>query len=119
MHNSIDFTILKKKICEREAIMSIQRLSFHPLLYFMTLTLLVCSILTGTGIWVYMLSLPSVVPPSPIQMGTIAQPQIRSEAEAITTRYMHAFLTHQYSTMWSLLHPQVRATWKNEESFAH
>ena len=85
----------------------------------MTLALLVCSILAGTGVWVYMLSLPSAVSPSPIQLGAIAQPQSKTEAQTVAARFMHAFLTHQYSTMWSLLHPQVQATWTNEEQYAH
>ncbi len=37
--------------------------------------------------------------------------------QALTTQYMHAFLTQQYHTMWDLLHPQVQAVWPGEQAF--
>ncbi len=98
--------------------MYIQRHSFGQSLYLVALSLLVLGILTGTGVWVYMLSLPDTTSPPSIQMGMITRPQDKTAAQVVTTQYMHAFLTHQYSIMWSLLHPQVQAVWTNEETFA-
>ncbi len=37
--------------------------------------------------------------------------------EATAQQYMAALLKHQYSTMWSLLHPQVQAVWPGEAAF--
>ncbi len=36
---------------------------------------------------------------------------------SVAQQYMHAFLSHDYKTMWSLLHPDVQATWPNEKAF--
>lgn len=98
--------------------MYIQRHSFGQSLYFMLLTMLVLGILAATGTWVYMLSLPSGTIPSPIQAGAPVRLQDKAAAQTVTTQYMHAFLTHQYHIMWSLLSPQVQAVWTNEETFA-
>ncbi len=99
--------------------MYIQRHSLSQSLYFMILSLLVLGILAATGAWVYILSLSSgTLPINSVQMGMTIRPQDKTAAQTVTTHYMHAFLTHQYHVMWSLLHPQVRATWMNEETFA-
>jgi peptidoglycan/xylan/chitin deacetylase (PgdA/CDA1 family) len=83
------------------------------------LSLLVLGILTATGVWVYMLSLPNeTLPTNPIQIGMTIRPQDKTAAQNVTTKYMHAFLTHQYHIMWSLLNPQVQRVWTNEETFA-
>jgi len=37
--------------------------------------------------------------------------------ETIAHHYMAALLNHQYTTMWSLLHPQVQAIWPSETAF--
>ena len=99
--------------------MYIQRHSLSQSLYFTTLSLLVLSILAVTGVWVYMLSLSSgTLPTNSVQIGMPIRLQDKTAAQGVTTHYMHAFMTHQYHIMWSLLHPQVQAVWTNEETFA-
>jgi len=98
--------------------MYIQRHSFGQSLYFIILSLLVLGILAATGVAVYMVSLPSGNAPLPVHGGTTTRPQDKAAAQTVTTQYMHAFLTHQYASMWALLHPQVQAVWTNEETFA-
>ncbi len=99
--------------------MYIQRHSLSQSLYFTMLALLVLGILAATGVGVYMVSLSSgTLPANSVQAGMPIQPQDKTAAQSVTTRYMHAFMTHQYHSMWSLLHPQVQAIWTNEETFA-
>ena len=69
--------------------MYIQRHSFGQSLYLIALSLLVLSILTGTGVWVYILSLPSRTLPPPIQMATTIRSQDKTAAQVVTTQYMH------------------------------
>jgi len=95
-----------------------KRVSGQPL-FLVMLSLLILGILAATGISVYMISLPVAPLPKPVvSLDTSVNPQQKVASQAVTTQYMHAFLTHQYHAMWSLLHPQVQAVWKNEETFA-
>ncbi len=99
--------------------MYIHKHTFGQSLYLVTLSLLVLGILAATGTWVYMLSLPGDTGKSVVASGiTTTNPQDKAASQNVTTQYMHAFLTHQYSVMWSLLHPQTQAVWTNEETFA-
>ena len=43
--------------------------------------------------------------------------ELQAGTEATAQQYMTALLHHQYSTMWSLLHPQVQAVWPGEAAF--
>jgi len=45
--------------------------------------------------------------PAEYQLGT----------ETTAQQYMTAFLDHNYTIMWSMLHPQVQALWPNEAAF--
>lgn len=95
-----------------------KRASAQPLFLIM-LSLLVLGILAATAISVYIVSLPTATIPQPVvSSGTIISPQQKVASRVVTTQYMHAFLTHQYHVMWSLLHPEVQAIWANEETFA-
>jgi peptidoglycan/xylan/chitin deacetylase (PgdA/CDA1 family) len=40
------------------------------------------------------------------------------EVQTVAQKYMKALLDQQYSVMWSLLHPQIKAKWANEGAFA-
>ncbi len=95
--------------------MFVQRHSIHPMLYFTLLALLVLGILAGTGVSVYLVSFPGKSAPPPVQL---PQFQSKTEAQAVTTQYMHAFLGQQYHTMWGSLHPQAQSMWANEATFA-
>ena len=55
------------------------------------------------------------------------QPQAQSKsASSVTTpivtslgqQYMDALLAQKYAEMWSMLHPQIRAMWPNQEAFS-
>lgn len=50
---------------------------------------------------------------------TSTSSQDAQQVTALGQHYMNALLNGQYSTMWSLLHPQVQAMWPNESQFAH
>lgn len=39
------------------------------------------------------------------------------QASAATQKYMQAFLSHNYDTMWTMLHPQVQAMWPDQAAF--
>ncbi len=43
--------------------------------------------------------------------------EFQTGTEAIAQKYLAALLNHQYTTMWSLLHPQVQAVWPGEAAF--
>src|SRR5579884_2934635 len=45
-------------------------------------------------------------------------PSESQQASAATQKYMQAFLSHNYATMWTMLHPQVQAMWPNQAAFA-
>lgn len=45
-------------------------------------------------------------------------PAYQTDTQNVAKVYMRALFKRQYSTMWSLLHPQVRAMWPNETAFA-
>src|SRR2546425_761878 len=47
-----------------------------------------------------------------------AHPDNQIGAQTLAQQYMTALLKHQYSTMWSLLDPQVQAIWPGETAFA-
>lgn len=38
-------------------------------------------------------------------------------AQTVARHYMQAFLSHDYDTMWTLLHPQVQAQWPTKDAF--
>jgi len=86
--------------------------------------LVVISILMATGsigLWVYSAFSPGMVASTQSTRKKTAQvaptPTRSQQASAITNKYMQAFLTRNYATMWTMLHPQMQATWPNQASF--
>jgi hypothetical protein len=58
----------------------------------------------------------SLLTESQLSLGTLIQKDERPQA--VARRYMTALLKGQYSTMWSLLSPQMQAKWSGESGFA-
>src|SRR5690242_14496383 len=83
--------------------------------------LVVISILMATGsigLWVYSAFSPGTATSTPKKTVQVAPTQTQSQqASAITNKYMQAFLTRNYATMWTMLHPQMQAMWSNQASF--
>lgn len=83
--------------------------------------LVVISILMATGsigLWVYS-AIPAGMAAS-TQKNTVQvspTPTQSQQASAITNKYMQAFLTRNYATMWTMLHPQMQAAWPNQTAF--
>lgn len=44
-------------------------------------------------------------------------PTESQQASAVTQKYMQAFISHNYDTMWAMLHPQVQAMWPSQAAF--
>lgn len=85
------------------------------------LLLLLIAILVGSTIWLLNMGAQTKVQtPAPF----IAQNEVpvsrdrQTESQALAQQYMTALLKHQYSAMWSLLHPHVQAMWPGEAAFA-
>jgi peptidoglycan/xylan/chitin deacetylase (PgdA/CDA1 family) len=86
--------------------------------------LVVISILMATGsigLWVYSAFSPGTAASTQSTLKKTAQsaptPTRSQQASATTNKYMQAFLTRNYATMWTMLHPQMQATWPNQASF--
>ncbi len=52
-----------------------------------------------------------------IDSGTPVPEEYQKAAVTTAQQYMTALFNKQYSTMWSLLHPQVQAVWPSETAF--
>lgn len=84
--------------------------------------LVVISILVATGsvgLWVYSSFSPGMTasPASRKTLQITPTPGESQQASAITHKYMQAFIAHNYATMWTMLHPQMQATWPNQAAF--
>src|SRR5947209_4067819 len=87
--------------------------------------LVVLSILVATGsagLWVYSAFYPSKTVSSthPAFRKTLQSTPTSTtgqQANAITRKYMQAFITHDYAMMWTMLHPQMQAMWPNQAAF--
>ncbi len=75
--------------------------------------------LASTGLWVYLL-VPADGSAKSLAVRTSVQnsPEDITATQAVATQYMNDFLNHRYHQMWSLLHPQVKTIWSNEQTFA-
>jgi len=83
------------------------------------LVALLIGLLTGLGIWGYMLlPMSGSGTNNAANTSTGSRPQDVAASQDIAHQYMRAFFAHHYSTMWSLLHPQVQALWTNQQAFA-
>lgn len=56
---------------------------------------------------------------TPLTQSSPVPTEQRLASQAVAQQYMTALLKQQYSTMWSLLHPNVQALWPSETAFAH
>ncbi len=85
--------------------------------------LVVISILVATGsigLWVYSAFSTGTLASSQSSKKTVQvvpTPTQSQQASAITSKYMQAFLTHNYASMWTMLHPQMQAIWPNQAAF--
>jgi peptidoglycan/xylan/chitin deacetylase (PgdA/CDA1 family) len=56
---------------------------------------------------------------SPITQSSYVPSTYRSAVSTTAQHYMNALLNQQYTTMWSMLAPDVQARWPNETAFAN
>ncbi|QBD79123.1 hypothetical protein EPA93_25325 [Ktedonosporobacter rubrisoli] len=89
------------------------------------LILSVLCILLAVGVWGFSVLAPQisaspVSPPPHDQKGATATNNLdaSTQAKALATQYMQAFIKQDYKSMWSLLHPQIQNKWTDETSFA-
>jgi len=83
--------------------------------------ILLVAILVGGTIWLLNVGTHTKVQTPPVFITKNVVPisgERQLESQALAQQYMTALLKHQYSAMWSLLHPHVQAMWPGEAAFA-
>lgn len=92
----------------------------HRMLVGISIISLAILLLLGSLAGLFIIEMqPTTVQTSPITQSSPVPTDQRTASQAIAQQYMMALLKQQYSTMWSLLHPNVQAIWPNETTFAH
>lgn len=86
----------------------------------MLVALSVTLFLTSSGLWIYSTYFQgSASPPTPKVLHKPGVSPTRTPVASETAGlYLQKFLQHDYTGMWSLLHPQVQTTWPDQNTYA-
>lgn len=97
----------------------------HPGLGIALIAISLVLILASVGLGTYfVLTADKTPPPAPVTRNRVMTPEVMPAAGTtqiqvtdIGKQYMNALLQQHYAAMWSMLQPQVQATWPSEDAY--